>query len=551
MRILFPRLSWTIGLAIAVLIPFQLFSHRVLAGSALVHNNQVIVKFKEGKSPKSVQSQVNKRVAHVRSLRLSYDTYEILKVPDDVDPFVFSVELKKTGIVEFAYPNIKKRVSGLDDLLAGNPYLPNDPYLLGEGNTTLEQAFENPRVNQWGLLYTNAPLAWGFTTGDPSVIVAVVDTGIKFLHPELQGRLWENPGEIPDDGIDNDANGFTDDVYGYDFANWDPSRGETGDPDVTDPQTNEPHGSWVAGIIASATDDSTGIAGVAGGGNGHQGVRLMILRVGTNLDIPVSAEVEALDYAVTHGAKIINMSFGGEPGGTPEENAIRDAWSRGAVLVAAGGNVGFGNIGGALDWPAALPEVVCVGATTIFNLNTVRPSTGVIDETVATYSKTGEEMDVVAPGTHILTTNGASGYTFHPDYQFTGTSASTPMVAGFAALIASYYSTFTNAQIRQKLESSVVDMGIAGWDQVYGHGRIDMAKAFPTEPPPPPPKAGDYNRDGKVNEADVLKIIDHFGHRSSYSGGAPTDSEDDIIDGNQDGIIDELDIFVIGRNYTG
>ncbi len=516
--------------------------------SGLVHNNEVIVKMKSGKSVSDLSKAISKRVELLYTLPLSYTTYELVQAPEGVDPFVFSLELVRSGLVEFAYPNVKKQVSSLDELQKGSPFIPNDPYFLGEGNASLEEAFDNPRRNQWGLLYTNAPFAWKFTTGRDDVVVAVIDTGIVFLHPELEGRLWENPGEIPGNGRDDDANGFVDDIYGYDFADWDQSRGRLGDPDVTDEQAPyESHGTWVAGVIGARGNNREGIAGVAGGGNGFPGVRLMIIRVGTNSDISVAAEAAALDYAVSNGAKIINISFGGEPGGEVEENAVRDAWNRGAVIIAAGGNEPVNS--GRLDWPAALPQAICVGATTIFAATKVNPATQIINETIADYSKTGPEMDVVAPGTNILTIHEDDAYTFHPDFQFTGTSASTPIVAGFAALILSHYPNFNNTQLRDKIYSSTIDMGASGWDEVYGHGRIDMAKAFPQQPPQGRP--GDYDRDGDVDEDDVLKIIQHFGHISSYDGGTPTDSEDDIIDGNQDGIVDELDIFVIGRNYTG
>lgn len=541
--------SYLVSFFLFFLLSLLLNSSLAQARSAIVHENQIIVKMKPGKKVSALSKKIGKQVSRLYSLPLSYATYEILQVPEDVDPFVFAVELEKSGLVEFAYPNIKKQVSTLEELLSGNPYLPNDPYFLGEGNLTLEDAFENPRFSQWGLLYTNAPLAWKYTTGDPGVIVAIIDTGIKFLHPELNGRLWENPGEIPGDGKDNDGNGFVDDIYGWDFADIDPRSGYLGDSDVADPQpASESHGTFTAGVVGAITNNGNGIAGVAGGGNGHQGVRLMILRVGTNTSISVAAEVAAIDYALNQGAMIMNMSFGGEPGGDPEEEAVRNAWERGGIIIAAGGNKGAGNALG-LDWPAALPEAICVGATTIFPSNKVYSSTPIIAETIASYSKTGPEMDIVAPGSNILTIMGTRDYTLAPDNQFFGTSASTPLVAGFAALIKSYYPDFTNSQLRDKIYSSAIDMGDSGWDEVYGNGRIDMAKAFPQTPPSV--LAGDYNLDGKVNEADVEEVRKHYGHKSSYGGATPTDSEDDRIDGNKDGVVDELDVFIVGRNYTG
>ena len=536
------RIPVRLGFFIMLLIIFA--SPPLFASNALVHNNEIIVKMKPGKTVSALQAKVGREVARVYTLALSYATYEVLKVPEGVDPYEYAEKLSSSGLVEVAYPNVRKQVSGLEDLLNNSPFIPNDPYFLGYGVSRLEDAFDSLYKNQWGLLYTNAPLAWKFTTGSPNVVVAIIDTGIKFLHPELDGRLWVNPGEVPGNSIDDDGNGFVDDVNGYDFASWDPERGNFGDPDPSDPQpASESHGTFIAGILGARINNGNGIAGIAGGRTSAEGIRLMILRVGTNTDISVSAEVAALDYAVTEGAKIINMSFGGRSGGPIEEEAVRQAYQRGAILFAAGGNIGYGNPSG-LDYPAAFDEVICVGATDIFDSRPVTALTGVVRERVADYSKTGPEMDIVAPGTNIVTIFGTNSYTTEepPREQFTGTSAATPLVSGFAALILSYNSGLTNNALWEAIKQSSQDLGEPGWDQSYGWGRIDMWKYF-SQFEPPAEIEGDANRDGVVDEKDVEEVVNRYGARR----GDP--NYKDSADTNNDGVIDELDIFAIGRNF--
>ena len=518
------------------------FAAPSLAAAPAVHNNEIIVKLKAGRTASSLKSVSAKAVAKVAPMELSQRRLEIVRLHPGEDVWQFAEQLNASGMVEYAYPNVIKRVSTLAELEAGNPFIPNDPLFLGAGNDTLRDAWEHPYNNQWALLYTNAPLAWKHATGSPSVIVAVIDTGLKFGSPELAGRLWVNTGEIPDNGVDDDGNGWVDDVNGYDFAGYDPGEGNYGDGDPSDPQdASHSHGTFVAGVIAAATNNGEGLAGIAGGGPHGSGVRVMILRVGTSDSISVAAEIAALDYAVAHGAKVINMSFGGPTGGPPEENAVSDAWTHGAVIAAAAGNIGYGNPSG-IDLPAGFPDAICVGATTIFGARTVMPGTPIIDETVGDYSKQGPEMELSAPGTHVMTLWGASGYTTQASRQFTGTSAATPMVAGFAALIASANPGMTNQQIRALMRQSVVDLGTAGRDDAFGFGRIDMAKAF-EQPPPPPELAGDANADGVVNALDLQEIINRYGAKTGEA------NYTEHADCNGDGVIDELDIFEIGLNW--
>jgi subtilisin family serine protease len=212
------------------------------------------------------------------------------------------------------------------------------------------------------------------------------------------------------------------------------------------------------------------------------------------------------------------------------------------LIIAAAGNYPAGNPDG-IDLPAGFEEVIAVGATTIFNSRTVYPTTALIPETLADYSKTGPEMELTAPGTHIITLLGSSGYTTDSDIQFKGTSAATPLISGFAALLASHFPSYTNQQLRSMMHHSVVDMGTPGFDEYYGYGRIDMVKAFRDHEPPVIELVGDTNGDGVVGDGDLEEVFARYGARKGmpdYLASADT---------NKDDIIDELDIFLIGLNW--
>jgi subtilisin family serine protease len=511
-----------------------------------IHQREIIVQFDASRSSKSVSSFAQSRqLSHARSLPLSYAHYEILAVPEDQDYFAALAELEADPAVVSATPNVIKHVSQT---------VLNDPLLLnGAGDS--EEALENPYVknNQWALVYKGCLDAWDTTTGNPDVVVAMLDTGINFNHEDLQGVVWVNEDEIPGNSIDDDENGFIDDVNGYDFEGWVVSSQTGGDPDPSDPAASDAsHGTSTASIVAARGNNGSGMAGIAGGDSSGSGVRLMICRVGTNVDISVDAEIGAIDYAVQNGAKVISMSFGGFSGGAPEEAAIDRAWDAGVYVIAASGNIGQGNKAGddwLVDLPAGFVNCVAVGATTIFGSQTVAGSTSIIDETLASYTKTGPEMEISAPGTHIMAAaNQVDLYTNAVSRQFTGTSAATPVVAGLAALLwsADYELnggfTMSNQDIRDLINQTALDLGDAGRDNDYGFGSIEMATAM-LGVNPDGGKAGDTDGDGDIDEDDILPIIAAFGSRA----GEP--EYEKRIDTNGDGFIDELDLFVVGRQF--
>ena len=292
-------------------------------------------------------------------------------------------------------------------------------------------------TEQWGLPRIRAPEAWDLTTGD-DLIIAVIDTGVDLDHPDLVGKLWTNADEIPDNGLDDDGNGYVDDSHGWDFVN-----------DDAEPQDDYWHGTHVAGIAAADTDNGQGVAGVS------WGARIMPLKVldasgeGSYTDV-ISATV----YAANNGARILNLSLGGEYYSAVLAEAVGYARQRGCLLAAAAGNDS-----GAVFYPAANDGVLAVVATTRWDRRWYR-------------SNYGPEVDAAAPGADIYSTTLDDAY-----LSASGTSAAAPHVSGLAALVWSVQPDLTNDEVARVITETVRDLGTPGWDQFYGWGRIDAYQA--------------------------------------------------------------------------
>jgi len=295
------------------------------------------------------------------------------------------------------------------------------------------------------------PAAWDFTTGRSDVVIAILDTGVAMSHPDLAAGIWTNPLEIPDNGIDDDGNGFIDDVHGWNFAG--------NNNAVAD---DYGHGTHVAGIAAARINNMTGIAGMAGG------TTIMPVKVfypppnvlGTYEDL-----IRAIIYATDNGARVINMSLGATSYSRGEEAAVDYAWNHGAVVVAAAGNTGRNTY----HYPAAHHNAIAVAATDA-------------SDNRAGFSTYGDFVDVAAPGASVLSTLMSGGYG-----SMSGTSMASPHVAGLAGLLFSLNPQLSNAQVRERIEKNVDDRGAAGWDPYYGSGRINARRALAAVALPPQP----------------------------------------------------------------
>ncbi len=321
---------------------------------------------------------------------------------------------------------------------------------------------------QYGPAHIQAPTAWDVTQGSAAVVLAVVDSGMDFSHPDLAGRAWMNPGETPGNGIDDDRNGYVDDVNGWDFVNSDAL-----------PQDDQGHGTHVAGIAAAAGNNGLGVAGMA------WGTRLMVLKVldggGRGYDYTVA---EAIVYAADNGARVINVSLGGVALGAVVEQAVNYAYTRGAVIVAAAGNTGAAGEG--LLYPAAYDNVIAVMATDEDDARAAYSSYGDKGAAKPTELERQEarHTEMAAPGSGIYSTllGGSYGRNW-------GTSMAAPHVAGAAALLASLPEFDTPREVREALCANALDLGDAGWDEYYGCGLIQVSAAMGRTPAPAPPPA--------------------------------------------------------------
>ena len=279
--------------------------------------------------------------------------------------------------------------------------------------------------NSWALDMVNAPEAWAQGYTGQGVVVAVVDTGVDYNHSDLSGNIWVNSGEIPDNGIDDDGNGFVDDVRGWDFVDGD-----------NDPMDLDAHGTHVAGTIA-AENNGFGVTGVAYNAT-IMPVRVIDKEGGTSSDVAAG-----IRYAVDNGANVINLSLGGNFTSTEEEDAIRYASDSGVVVVMAAGNEGDSQpvypARYATDWGIAV---------------------GAVDsnKTLADFSNRAgaTPLDyVVAPGVDILSTTPNNSY-----QSFDGTSMAAPHVSGVAALILSANPNLTPAEVESLLTQTANRTGI-------------------------------------------------------------------------------------------
>ena len=314
----------------------------------------------------------------------------------------------------------------------------------------------------------DAPEAWDVTPGSHDTIVAVIDTGVDYTHPDLAANIWTNPGEIPGNGKDDDHNGYVDDIHGYNFVNHD-----------GDPMDDHFHGTHVAGTIGAVGDNDIGVAGV----NWH--VQIMALKF---LDASgggyESDAIAALNYAVANGAVVSNNSWGGGGFSLAFQTAIQNAAAKGHIFVAAAGNDGWNND---LDpfYPAGydVPNVVSVAA---------------IDhnDQLAWFSNYGtKSVDLAAPGVDIYSTfpthltQAMQDDGLGPNYgMISGTSMATPHVTGVMALVYPQVRAQHPEWSDQEVMGQVIDQVLGTVDVVDGAlktisgGRLNAAGAVGNPP---------------------------------------------------------------------
>ena len=281
---------------------------------------------------------------------------------------------------------------------------------------------------QWSLPLMKLPQAWAIEKGNRNVVIAVIDSGIDYRHHDLAPKAWINPNEIPENGLDDDGNGYIDDVYGWDFTDA-PNIQAEGDylEGDNEPIDESGHGTHVAGIAGAMPNNGIGIAGVA------WKCPLMAIRAGLSLGgssrMQDDDSASAIVYAADNGASVINMSWGSERRSFVIQDAIDYAYAQGAVLVAAAGN----SQKPAAIFPAAYRKVIAVAST---EQNQQR----------FYQSNFGASIDIGAPGNVILSTQIDNQYRL-----LTGTSMASPHVAGVAALLLAKRPALTHEEVRHIL----------------------------------------------------------------------------------------------------
>ena len=319
----------------------------------------------------------------------------------------------------------------------------------------------------------DAPAAWDIQTGDPNVIVAVLDSGVDIAHPDLSANIWTNANAGPNDGNNcgNDLNGCNF-VDGQDV---DPScqgasTAEAPNPDVT---PDFWHGTFVAGEIGAQGDNQIGVTGV------DWNISLMVVRVGDCTGPDPDSVAQGILYAARNGARVINMSFGLSPGSDnvchEPSPAVAAAVQQahdvyGAVLVAPTGNEAAPNaFHGCVEYPAAYPQVIAVGAS--------EP-----DGSRAPFSQYGPEVAVAAPGVGIISTvTPPAGQDQDPSALYrlaNGTSFAAPLVAGEAALLISQNHLLSADQVRSLIEAGANPVDAGDTPNWAGAGIVDLAASL-------------------------------------------------------------------------
>lgn len=299
------------------------------------------------------------------------------------------------------------------------------------------------------------PQIWDYYTGSDQIIVGIIDSGISFAHPDLQTHIAINQLEIPDNGVDDDHNGYVDDWRGWDFVDA-PSLASIAMGDFetqdNDPSDENQHGTHVAGIIAADANNQLGIAGIC------WKVKILPIRAGfkTRLGggyLEDDDAASAIIYAADRGVQVLNLSWGDLNYSPIIAAACQYAYDKGVIIIASAGNTP----GSQIYYPARLATTIAVGA--IDN-----------QKQLAGFSSYGEGLDIVAPGMNILSTYVSDNSWY---MRLSGTSMAAPFVTGAVALLLGKEPSLNFEQVYQRLIQSAEDIGAPGYDSLYGYGLLN------------------------------------------------------------------------------
>lgn len=407
------------------------------SSAARYKQGELIVRFKDpARAAKTLSAHKSSRLHSYTGMK-----YEHVRLPTGTSVQDALVAYRKDSNVLYAEPNYRVRKAAI----------PSDPQY----------------GSQWNLPLISAPTAWDRFIGSKQIVVAVLDTGVAYTHPDLVDNLWTNPGEIPNNGIDDDGNGIVDDYYG---ANYGGTRG-TGDP--WDDDTSDSHGTHLSGIIGAVGNNALGVSGI------NWTVKVMAVKFlhGSEGSGELSDVLKAIDYALSKQAKIINLSFEVDEDPTlindikSLREAITTADKAGVLVVSAAGN-SASNLDTVNIYPASirLPNNISVAAATR-------------NDTLASYSDYGRHVvDLAAPGgvttgssNAVLSTvwlnNGSLLYR-----SLAGTSAAAPHVSGALALVWGSAPTLSHYQVKARILNGVDT--VSSYSTTITGGRLNLAKAL-------------------------------------------------------------------------
>ncbi len=424
-------------------------------------------------------------------------------LPDDLAPYTHQGQLiGGIPFVTVTYPAtdapvvdpILQTLNELDMFLLEENFCrtkqaPNDPSFVQVAARGRSGSWGQPYDDQWAIkrvgLTATEDSAWDLLGDNPaSVLVAVIDTGLDWNHLDISwDSIWKNPTEIPNNRIDDDGNGYVDDIIGWDFQ----LQGNL-------PWDYDGHGTVVAGIIAATQNNEIGIAGI------NPYAKLMVLKTLNAFgNSRASYIAESIVYAADNGARVVNISVGGEKLSRIERAAVDYANEKGVLIIAAAGNEGqsLEDYG-----PAGLPGVVTVSATDLDDARTI-------------FSNWGKQVDVAAPGIDVLSLRARRTDTMLdiPDveylqaanyvgddkryYRVSGTSFAAPIVTGIASLVLSKEPGLTREELQRIITQSADDTDVPGKDQFTGFGIVNAAAALSMD--------RDYFVDSLISGASVLQ----------------------------------------------
>ena len=452
-RILFPAVYYTLASVwlIVLCIPSALF------GQQYSPESQIVVKLKEVPVVKKSVCADHQTLC-IAPLAALDQTFKIrkttaLKTTDQSGVFIINLDdanidaaiaaYQATGLFAYVERDYESRPLATIEPSATVPTEPGFSKqwaLRNDGNLGYASSTAGADIDM--------DLAWSIEQGSASVIVAILDTGVEYQHPDLKNRIWTNTKEIAN-GIDDDQNGLIDDILGWDFAE-----------DDNDPIDLHGHGTHVAGILGADANNQVGFAGI------DWNCQIMPLKVvRDNNTSSYSDYAQAVYYATDQGAQVINLSLTSYSYSQTLEDAFQYAHQRGVTIVAAMANNGDNTI----HHMAKSQYTIAVGASTPADKR-------------ASYSNYNDYIDVIAPGAYIYSLNAAD---YSDDKKMlNGTSQSTPMVSGIASLLIAQNSNRTPDMIKKIIRATAED-GVGpsdqdspGYDKYYGHGRVNAYRAL-------------------------------------------------------------------------